>query len=504
MAAEIATWFLPFGIGLPLLGCAVLAIGLTLLRLSARPEECGAIARPSAAARRAKAPAISVHLPISNEPSEVVAATLLALDRLDERAIEIIVLDNNTKDPALWRPIADLCEKLGERFRFHHIDDLRGYKAGALNLCLAMTDPEADFVLVVDADYQVDADILDHALAPFEEADLAFVQFPQAYRGVDRTTAPVASMFERYFEHFASSASAHGAMLPTGTLTLFRLAALRAVGGWPEGSLTEDAALGVRFWRAGYRGLYLPVVVGRGLMPFTLSALRKQRQRWAVGNAQVLASLLRRDMTARLLAAPGRSVLAQLTAWIDCRLLPSLVVIAGAPLMLAMPPSASARGLVDVAAVMVIGITALQLLEWSLTSRRLGHGWHDIFGAFRLHESLSFASMSALSDAFFRHRLGFVRTPKALTLSRLRLPDGADLWCLSSGAALAIHLIESTWLPAIAALILVMPYACGVEASARLRLYAQRTLSAAPARPLRSGGETARAEIASPTKECSL
>ncbi len=33
---------------------------------------------------------------------------------------EVIVLDNNTKDEAVWRPVEAHCARLGERFRFFH------------------------------------------------------------------------------------------------------------------------------------------------------------------------------------------------------------------------------------------------------------------------------------------------------------------------------------------------------------------------------------------------
>ena len=287
-------------------------------------------------------------------------------------------------------------------------------RRGALNLCLEMTDPAAEHILVLDADYQVDPKILDLALARMSEAPFAFIQFPQAYRGIDPAALPVASMFERYFQHFASSANAEGAMLPTGTLTFFRQKALVAVGGWPESSLTEDAALGVRFWRAGYRGLYMPALVGRGLMPFTLASLRRQRQRWAVGNLEVLSGLLRRGDAACLLTAPGRSVLAQLTAWMDGRPLPGLVLVAGGALHLVAPLSDAAVALINVAAFLVISMTALQWLEWSLISGRLGHSMRDRFASFRLHESLSWASMSALRHVVLCNRLGFARTPRRM------------------------------------------------------------------------------------------
>jgi len=62
-------------------------------------------------------PRVSIHVPAHAEPPEVVMATLDSLARVDYPNFEVLVIDNNTADPALWRPVEDHCEALGERFR---------------------------------------------------------------------------------------------------------------------------------------------------------------------------------------------------------------------------------------------------------------------------------------------------------------------------------------------------------------------------------------------------
>ena len=63
-------------------------------------------------------PKVSVHVPAYNEPPEMLKQTLDALAQLDYPDYEVLVIDNNTEDPAVWRPIQAHCERLGERFRF--------------------------------------------------------------------------------------------------------------------------------------------------------------------------------------------------------------------------------------------------------------------------------------------------------------------------------------------------------------------------------------------------
>ncbi len=67
--------------------------------------------------------------------------TLDALAALDYPDYEVLVIDNNTRDEAVWRPVQEHCQKLGSRFRFFHVNPLAGFKAGASNFALRETAP---------------------------------------------------------------------------------------------------------------------------------------------------------------------------------------------------------------------------------------------------------------------------------------------------------------------------------------------------------------------------
>ena len=72
---------------------------------------------PLPAGPRDRHPKVSLHVPAYAEPPEVVIATLDALARLRYPNFEVLVIDNNTRDPGLWRPVETYCRRLGERFR---------------------------------------------------------------------------------------------------------------------------------------------------------------------------------------------------------------------------------------------------------------------------------------------------------------------------------------------------------------------------------------------------
>jgi len=117
---------------------------------AARPDATGPPPYPiSSGATR---PIFSVHIAINNEPPEVVAAKTAALARQtwSPQDHEIIVIDNNTADPALWQLADRLIATLRPQFRFVHVMHVRGAKAGTLNIALTMTRPDATHVVTVD------------------------------------------------------------------------------------------------------------------------------------------------------------------------------------------------------------------------------------------------------------------------------------------------------------------------------------------------------------------
>lgn len=276
-------------------------------------------------------PVFSIHVAIHNEPPALVNATLATLARqtwaLD--GYEVIVIDNNTTDPDLWRPVRDTCRLLGPNFRFLHRMGVSDAKAGALNIALSETRADATHIVTVDADYQVVPQFLAQAAAALEKTGADYVQFPQAYHGCDTVATGVDCELEEYFRTHARLADDAEAVLLTGTLCVISRSALVAAGGWSGLSTTEDAEMGVRLCRAGYAGRFMPVVVGRGLLPFSLRDLEQQRHRWASGNLQTLIAhapailLGRDDMGWRRRGA----ILSQLSAWLNFALIPAAILL---------------------------------------------------------------------------------------------------------------------------------------------------------------------------------
>jgi cellulose synthase/poly-beta-1,6-N-acetylglucosamine synthase-like glycosyltransferase len=221
--------------------------------------------------------------------------TLNALSRLDYPDFEVLVIDNNTKDEAVWRPVEAHCARLGERFKFFHVCPLAGYKAGALNYTLERTAPDAEVVAVIDSDYMVSPDWLKDLVPHFNRPEIAIVQAPQDYRDEHENIFKTMCYAEyRGFFHIGMvTRNDRNAIIQHGTMTMIRTRVLREVGGWAEWCITEDAELGLKILEQGWEEAYVEKSYGRGLMPDTFIDFKKQRSRWAFGAIQILRSHMR-------------------------------------------------------------------------------------------------------------------------------------------------------------------------------------------------------------------
>ncbi|KAF0192718.1 MAG: exo-beta-1 3-glucanase [Gammaproteobacteria bacterium] len=235
-------------------------------------------------------PMVSVHVPAYNEPSAMLIKTLDALARINYPRFEVIVIDNNTKDPNVWQPVEQHCRFLGPRFRFFHEDTLAGFKAGALNYALRRTDPRAEVVAVIDSDYVVESDWLRELATQFVHPKIAIVQAPQDYRdGEDSLFKEMAYAEYRGFFHIGMvTRNERNAIIQHGTMTMVRRSILESIGGWGEWCITEDAELGLRIFAAGHDAIYVPQSYGRGLIPDSFGDYKKQRFRWAYGSIQIM------------------------------------------------------------------------------------------------------------------------------------------------------------------------------------------------------------------------
>jgi exo-beta-1,3-glucanase (GH17 family)/cellulose synthase/poly-beta-1,6-N-acetylglucosamine synthase-like glycosyltransferase len=235
-------------------------------------------------------PKVSIHVPAYNEPPDMLIETLDALAQLNYPDYEVLVIDNNTTDPAAWRPVEEHCRRLGGRFRFFHVEHMSGFKAGALDHALRNTAPDAKVVAVIDADYKVDPQWLHDLVPAFGDERVAIVQAPQDYRdqGESAFKAMCYAEYRGFFQIGMVTRNERNAIIQHGTMTLVRREALEKAGGWAQWCITEDAELGLRLFEHGYQAHYVARSYGRGVMPESFTDYKRQRFRWAYGAVQIL------------------------------------------------------------------------------------------------------------------------------------------------------------------------------------------------------------------------
>lgn len=234
-------------------------------------------------------PKVSIHVPCYNEPPEMLKETLNALARLDYPDFEVLVIDNNTKDPAVWEPVQAHCELLGPRFRFFHVAPLAGFKGGALNYALQFVAPDAEVIAVIDSDYCVEPDWLKHMVPHFADAQIAVVQSPQDYRDQHESAFKrlCYAEYKGFFHIGMVTRNDRDAIIEHGTMTMVRRQVLDELK-WAEWCITEDAELGLRVFERGLSAAYFERSYGKGLMPDTFIDFKKQRFRWAYGAIQIM------------------------------------------------------------------------------------------------------------------------------------------------------------------------------------------------------------------------
>jgi cellulose synthase/poly-beta-1,6-N-acetylglucosamine synthase-like glycosyltransferase len=356
-------------------------------------------------------PLVSILVPAYNEPSTILIQTLEALSRLKYDHFEVLVIDNNTKNPAVWKPVEAFVKTLGSKFRFFHVDSLSGFKAGALNYLLERVDSKSEYVAVIDADYLLKPDFLTTALSYFSSDDVALVQFPQHYRNCIEKNQPIADEYQHFFGIYMNMANHLDCVPSTGTVSLYKLNVLRMIGGFRGEMLTEDADIGLRIYGVGYRGIYIDRPIGHGLMPYDLEAYRKQKWRWSFGNAQSLKTLFM--LFGKIPFRSWIGFLSHLTAWHHFNFLP-FAALAAFPILLhtAVPITQYHKQLLIFASLSIFITLASKMLLFLVTLRKEKKFFIRALRAFIIHMGMTFVYSEAWISCAFLKKVSFERTNK--------------------------------------------------------------------------------------------
>lgn len=235
-------------------------------------------------------PLIDVLIPTYNEQREILYRTIIGAMAQDYPRFRVWVLDDGRRP---W--LAEMAEGLGVHYRTRagNSHGKAGNMNAALEHLLALPEPP-DAVAVLDADFVATPLFLRRAAALLHDPKVAVVQTPQYFFNPDPVqlnlgAASIIPDEQRFFfDVILASKDAHGTAFSCGTSALVRASALRAIGGFPTESVTEDLLLSLKMTGIGLRTVYLNEPLTAGLAPEGLQEYLTQRGRWCLGTMQIV------------------------------------------------------------------------------------------------------------------------------------------------------------------------------------------------------------------------
>uniref|UniRef100_A0A0D9XH44 Glucomannan synthase n=1 Tax=Leersia perrieri TaxID=77586 RepID=A0A0D9XH44_9ORYZ len=295
-------------------------------------------------------PMVLVQIPMFNE-KQVYRLSIGAACGLTwpSEKLLIQVLDDST-DSAIREMVERECMRWagkGVNIRYENRRNRSGYKAGAMREGLEKPYArECEFVAVLDADFQPDADFLVRTVRVLVgDPSVALVQ--ARWRFVNADECLLTRMQEMSLDyHFSVEQEVgwawHGFFGFNGTAGVWRVSAVEDAGGWKERTTVEDMDLSVRATLRGrWRFVYAGDVCVRNELPSTLRAYRYQQHRWSCGPANLFRKMFRDVLLSRVTPWPKklhllysffflRKLVAHLlTFGFYCLVIPSCVLLQG-------------------------------------------------------------------------------------------------------------------------------------------------------------------------------
>jgi cellulose synthase/poly-beta-1,6-N-acetylglucosamine synthase-like glycosyltransferase len=403
----------------------ILEVLALLLSISFTFEICDVLSRHEPARvvpPLTRMPWVALQVPSYNEPVDVVRPTLESLAKVNYPNVMIQVVDNNTTDPEVWKPLEQLCKDLGERFTFVHLENWPGFKAGALNETTKYLPEQVEILGIVDADYSVHPQWLQDTIGHFDDPSVAFVQTSQHYRNWEdnRYLRGLFYSFRYFFDLTMPCRNHRNAIIFCGTMGLIRRSAFQEIGGWNQECITEDAEASLRILGHGYRGVYDRYAYGEGLMPLDFDGLKKQRFRWALGGIQILKFHWRELLPLaphrlRLTIAQRIHYLLGSVQWFAEVLTASFtILLLATALATSLHQRLPVRQLTGAVLAIPLAFAATGVMRalWAMR-RACRSSYADSLSALRVWFALSWVVTLACLRGLFRKRAEFLRTPKS-------------------------------------------------------------------------------------------
>ncbi|OHV39862.1 MULTISPECIES: glycosyltransferase family 2 protein [Pseudofrankia] len=230
-------------------------------------------------------PSVDIFLPCVGEDLRVIQNTYEHVARLHyPGAVAVYVLDDGAR-----AEVRQLAEDYG--FRYLSRPD-RGRLKKAGNLKFGFEHSDGDLIVIFDADFCPRPDFI-LELAPYFDAyeDVGIVQSPQffdTHRSMPWLQRCAGTVQESFYRWAQVSRDRLGAPICVGTCAIYRRSALVKSGGFAQIGHSEDVHTGVNLLKVGYRTIYVPVILAKGVCPDRLASFISQQYRWCAGSMSLL------------------------------------------------------------------------------------------------------------------------------------------------------------------------------------------------------------------------
>jgi cellulose synthase/poly-beta-1,6-N-acetylglucosamine synthase-like glycosyltransferase len=219
------------------------------------------------------------------ESLDMLEETLRALAAMEYRH-ETWVLDEDDDDQ-----VKTLCRRLGvyhfSRKHMPHYQTAGSFEARAKHGNYNAWLHEVGFhryeiMAAFDPDHVPDRRYLTSVLGSFEDPNVGYVQVPQLFHNADVNfiSGGAAEEAAPFYSCIQLAGDAAGHPIIIGCHNTHRVAALRAMGGFAPHH-ADDVMLTLLYRSRGWRGVYVPRPLARGLAPVDWPTYLRQQRRWA-------------------------------------------------------------------------------------------------------------------------------------------------------------------------------------------------------------------------------
>ena len=245
-------------------------------------------------------PFVTIQIPTFNELAALNCAQKCLEFNYPEEKLQILIGDDsNNKD--ISNTIDEFVKK-NPKISISRRENNHGYKPGNLNKMLNKSN--GDYILVFDSDFLPEKNFLLNIVQPvIQDKSLSGVQASwkiiNAHKNLSTLMgSAIVNVVHSILMPFMHETTNHAILCGSGEL--IKKSDIIELGGWTEGSLTEDVDFSLRLIAAGKRIDYLEYLKVCCETPHTPKDLFRQQMRWAYGVVKAFLSHFNKLLNSKL------------------------------------------------------------------------------------------------------------------------------------------------------------------------------------------------------------